>query len=162
MLTCSIDLSQLSDFEGSMLVNSTTSFNCSTFNDAVTQGRLGPHFRCIAPDSKINSSSSSSSFPSSYPSSSSSLSSVAKGGIGAGSAIGFLLLYGIIWYVIQVLGIENKRELEAQEEPFIPELSAEKADAELEAGHGQSEMLGLGQASGYVDAFEMPGSTPER
>lgn len=37
------------------------------------------------------------------------------------------------------------------------ELPTDKGDVELEAKHGENEMLGQGSASGFVQIFEMPG-----
>lgn len=38
------------------------------------------------------------------------------------------------------------------------ELPTDKGDVELEAQHGENELLGQGSASGFVEAFELPGS----
>jgi hypothetical protein len=155
-LICSIDLQSLSAFHGTILLNTTTSLNCSVFDKGFVNGSISADSsRCVDPNAKV--------FLVNPPSSSTySLTTGAKAGIVVGSVVGFLLCCGVAWYIIKRFRDGKQRRLAEQEGPPIPELSAEKADAELEASHGNSEMLGQGQASGHVDAFEMEGCSAKR
>jgi hypothetical protein len=155
-LVSSISLPSISSVPGSFQIASNGPFNCASFGSPATFGNLGPNFTCRSSGDDAPSEISPSS------SSSHSLSTGAKAGIGLGSALGFILCCRIVWYIFERFVKKKKSTSDTEEGPTVPELSAEKADAELEAGHGQSEMLGQGQASGYVDAFELPGSIPER
>lgn len=57
--------------------------------------------------------------------------------------------------------VEAKEKTEAQRSEMaaddLVELPTDKGDVELEAKHGEHEMLGQGSASGVVEAFELPG-----
>jgi len=151
----SVNFPSLNNVSHHFNISSTSTLNCSLIEEEAKKGGYyNNNFSCTALHPITASKS-----PSLFNSARSSLGTGAKAGIAVGSIVGFALICGggIVWILRRRSATERaKTQQESAENAQIAELPAEKADAELEAKHGDSEMVGQGRASGFIEAFEMP------
>jgi hypothetical protein len=157
-LITSIDFQILSNVTGYMKVNSTSHLDCTAIQAEAQDGGWNVrNFSCTDVNSTTTAPGGSIATQSSSPKES--LSTGGKAGIAVGCIVGVALIGGVaLWYFRRRRAVPMSTTQETAE---ISELPAEKADAELEAGHGKSELNGGGRRSGYTEAFELPGDQPK-